>query len=510
MKSYHEMAEQVKQRSAAILSQKKKQKMIIIRCLAVVLVCSTLIGSATWIGLSRKDKSEVTTLEKPNTTTPKPTEDPPDEPSYAGYSKLTYFTNAEQAADALLGIPYHAIGQTGSSFGGTSPEGDPLFYFGFNFHDVAVVAKAVERYPGTYQSLEPYGKQPFCSYCLYRMEVLNPLESGLEGEFFYLLPEHLAVDLQRYDALLLAMTNRAYDYVLRHEGQLTAFDQIFVAPYHDPERGNVIAFTDGTFDETLWQEESWSTGYYYGKQILDREYADPWVLEDPEWTKSLEEGILVSRGCTLEDALAVREALYEKYEWSKPKPVERKKYQTEAAQAAMAYMKPFVNGVFVPVRVSQDYKAYRYIDGCITNEWINIDRKTEEVTTSEHRFTPEDFINLPSISAYIANLDLSTVQPLHTDPTGKELLYQFADGWYYKTQTDIYAVVRISWLYQEIRDSGTHSTCYRTYDETFLILDATGDRLVSREELISLIGKHDKISETAYGQEYVYHEVSPD
>ncbi len=37
------------------------------------------------------------------------------------------------------------------------------------------------------------------------------------------------------------------------------------------------------------------------------------------------------------------------------------------------------------------------------------------------------------------------------------------------------------------------------YDETFLLLDETGDYIVSREELIGLIGNHQNIFRWEYG-----------
>lgn len=37
------------------------------------------------------------------------------------------------------------------------------------------------------------------------------------------------------------------------------------------------------------------------------------------------------------------------------------------------------------------------------------------------------------------------------------------------------------------------------YDETFILLDETGDHIISREELIELIGDNQNISNKEYG-----------
>ena len=160
----------------------------------------------------------------------------------------------------------------------------------------------------------------------------------------------------------------------------------------------------------------------------------------------------------------------------------------------MAYLKPFENGIFIPESWSSPYHIRRYINGCPTNEWYAIDHEEETVTSSAYRFTDEDFEKLPNISAYIASLDLSRIGPQHTDTSGKELIYNHVVGWYEKTESGIYSVVRIAWRYC---DQGDRHVQY--YDESFILLDETGDHLISREDLLALIGENRNISEQEYG-----------
>ena len=98
------------------------------------------------------------------------------------------------------------------------------------------------------------------------------------------------------------------------------------------------------------------------------------------------------------------------------------------------------------------------------------------------------------MSAYVTSLDLSRIAPQHTDPNGKILIYNSAVGWYEKTENGIYSIVRIAWRYYDEND-----WYVEYYDETFILLDETGDYIISREELIELIGTNSNISSGEYG-----------
>ncbi len=370
----------------------------------------------------------------------------------------------------------HAGSESSSSVQSAPPS------FGFQFGYLAVVAKAVEELPDIYQTLNAYGSIYTYRYRVFKMEVLDPLESGMAGSFYYALPEHLKGDLTRYDALLISMDQSGNDYIMLNTATkvLTAFSSMFADPYNEPELGSIIAFTDNVFDESLWQDRSWIYGYQFAEHQLD---------EGKGY-----DGMLVYRGSTLEDALSAMAHIQDGWgTWNKPVRVNQYDFQSEAAKRAIAFVKPFENGVFVPTRAMK-LRYNRYVGGCPTNEWIMIDQETEEVTRSEYSFADEDFENLPDIAAYVDSLDLTTIVPQHTDTKGKKLLFNSAMGWYEKTADGVYSIVRITW-----RHSDENDYFMQYYDETFILLEDSGAMIVSREALISLIGDNRNIWYGEYG-----------
>ena len=452
MKTYEEMAKSALTRGKAVRKQRNKRNKVIFGAASGLVVCGMAILLV--FGLAGKNHG-----------------------GPLNYGPVKYLSLVHKTDARVTGKP---CWQIGSYSDGTSSS-PPMFEFGVG--GLNVVARAVEECPEVYESLNEYGSTETTQYRLFRMEVIDPLQSGMEGTFYYLLPAHLKGDLTQYDALLICMKQLPKNYVLRVGDQLKAFEYLYGDSYDTPQLGNIIAFTDGIFDESLWQDKSWYYGYQFGKHYLDEN----------------DERLLVSRGFTLEEALQRR--LRQRDEWLGDGAakdfvqVNHYDYQTEAAQQAMAYMKPFENGVFIPERdVFRDYYAHRYINGCPTNEWVRIDLENETVTASDYRFEDADFENLPDISSYIASLDLKQIMPQHTNPRGKLLIYNSAVGWYEKTETGVYSIVRIAWSYF---DEDDYYTGY--YDETFILLDETGDHIISRGDLIDLIGKNPNIYHGEYG-----------
>ena len=401
------------------------------------------------------------------------------------YGQIDFFSAANKVDAGVSGTGYQWIDGTSNPTGGlsTEPAVPKLF---FSHVGVQVVAKAVEDL-GIYEELYPYGWGfYFTQYRVIRMEVIDPLESGLEGTFYYLLPADLTGDLTQYDAFLISMYQRPKNDMLRGENQITAFEYLFQDHQEAPERGCMIPFTDGVFDVSLWeiwwQDRSHRYGYEYLKDQLENE-ADKWV---------------VFEGATLEEALQRRKLQTENWDATATyRQAKQYDFQSKAARQAMVYWKPFENGVFCSDRFisSPDrYGVRRYIGGCPTNEWYYIDLEDEKITASEYAFTDEDFENLPDLAAYIASLDLAQIAPQHTDTAGKVLIYNSAAGWYEKTESGVYSIVRIAWRYYD--EENTH---IEYYDETFILLSETGDHIISREELKEQIGENPNISEEAYG-----------
>ena len=458
MKTYEEMAQSALARGKAMRKQQNKTNKIMIGTLSCLAACCLVILLALGIGEQGPNSG-------PGTVPPNP--------GPVGYLSPAYTLEIGKNGS---GIQYIS-GTQNPGANGAAEQTIPRF--GFNYGYITVVAKAINEV-GVYETLVAYGSTQNRTYRVFAMQVIDPLESGMEtgtaGTFFYLLPEHLQGDLTQYDALLISMRQLPKNFVLRGEDRLIADDYFFVDPFNEPEMGNIIAFTDGVFDESLWQGNGWSYGYELAKRQLDEH----------------DDTLLVSRGSTLEEALQRRQAQIDEWgEWAKHATVKHYDFQTEAARQVMDYVKPFENGVFVPKLEGRGYVIRRYINGCPTNEWIRIDLEDETVTTSDYRFENADLENLPDLAAYITSLDLSKITPQHIDPERKLLIYNSAVGWYEKTENGVYAIVRIAWRYSWF--------VYELYDETFILLDEAGDHIISREELIELIGENQNISNQNYG-----------
>lgn len=475
MKTYEEMAQSALARGKAMRTQRQKTKKRLMGLLATTTASLLVILLITTLGGPSDAPSPTPTLGS-QSQTPSEGNDP------GSWGPVNFLSAIHKTDTSLTGQAFQYIAGKRNPINEFQPS-PPQFEFDLLSYNV--VAKAVEELPGIYQSLNEYGSTETNGYRLLRMEVIDDLQSGIEGTFYYLLPQDLKGDLTKYDALLISMCLLPQNYVLRCGGELVAFEYLFADHEDLPQLGNIIAFTDGVFDESLWQEESWYYGYQFAKSYLDRGNGN----------------LLVDRGSTLEGALQRREIqLRENYQ----EPQESSKinlhdYQTEAAREAMEYLKPFENGIFIPERIRHTYRVRRYINGCPTNEWVEIDPKNETVTRSEYRFEDADFENLPDLASYIADLDLTKLTPQHIDTTGKTMSFNSAVGWYEKTDTGVYAVVRVAWSFWEWLDIEDYSATMGYYDETFILLDETGAHVISREELTALIGQNRNIYYGEYG-----------
>lgn len=486
MKTYEEMAQNALLRGKAIAKQRKKMGKIILSATSGLVVCCLAIVMLFGIGEYGPIFGKV------------------------NYLSVVRNTDAGVYAEAIQYITGSQHHNEGSGLAAARR-------FCFDYRGINVVAKAAEDL-GIYQTLNEYGSTQTYSYRLFRMEVTDPLQSGIEGSFYYLLPENLKGDLTQYDALLISMRQLPKNFVLRRDNELTAFAYLFADPQDIPEWGNILAFNDGIFDEFFWLDNGWFSEFSYQMYAYTK-YEKPY---GDAYGEDTIDDHLVSIGSTLEEALQRRQMLldeWERSEQAKPASVKHYAFQTETARQALNNRKPFENGIFFPERNSKNYFLRRYINGCPTSEWISIDYDTETVTTSEHSFKKEDIEKLPNLSAYIANLDLTQIAPQHLDTSGKNLIYNSAVGWYEKTENGVYAIVRIAWQYQGNvawhhlggnrvwvyqRDLENMKNWGSFYDETFILLEENGDRVISREDLIELIGENPNISNEEYGTSHLW------
>ncbi len=388
-------------------------------------------------------------------------------------SDITFFESDIKNSTIVYGS---AVGYSGNL--GSSPTQNAPPSFEFNRDGVAVTARVVEELPNIYQSLNEYGLAVTKKYRVFKMQTTSSLESSMPKEFYYALPSELKGDLAKYDTLLLSLTTQGKNYVLKNttENKLEAFESLYTAPNDEAEFGNVIAFSNGVFDEELWKDKSWRNGYQFARLYLEN--------------GENEEALLVRRGSTLAEALQILGNNDIDYSFG---TLYFKHHQTDEVSKALEYVKPFENGVFVPSRNGYDIIYRRYIGGCPTNEWISVNIKNNTVKKSKESFNDGDFESLPDITDYIGKMNISDYSPQHTDTAEKKLLYNYATGWYEKTANGVCSVVKIAWCYT---DEGYN---YKYYDESFVLLTSDGAKNISKDELIKLIGPNIYISCVEYG-----------
>ena len=210
-----------------------------------------------------------------------------------------------------------------------------------------VKAKVVDAYPDEYYNVQHGRDYELTPYRLIKMEIIETLYGeDMPQYFLYLMPARLYVDMSVYDSLLISMEQCGTEnYVLKNvtQNQMEVFDlPIFGDCADQCDMGRIIAFNNGVFDETLWQTESWSYGYQFGKQYLD----------DPQHEK-----LVVKRGDTEATVIAnIKQKIEQTLEKEENVFIltpETLNVKTQAAKDALEYVKPFQNGVFI-----QTYKLY--------------------------------------------------------------------------------------------------------------------------------------------------------
>ena len=232
-----------------------------------------------------------------------------------------------------------------------------------------------------------------------------------------------------------------------------------------------MAFTDGVLDRGLWENRVWNYGLYY----LDLPETDPvsYFARPGETEQTIIERIKAKNATDGGAILTLN-------------------FTSQEAKDAVAYVKPFENGVF-----SQEYlitsnilRFRRFINGCQTEEIITINLRTEEVTYSEVRYTPEDIAGLTDLAEFVSRKAQEYQQempvPPHTDTTGKELRSLNLYAWYFKLDGKLYGVVKTTWIYKQDTD-GWYVLYYDDDHILFDMTEATAQN-ISRENLIALAG----------------------
>lgn len=370
----------------------------------------------------------------------------------------------------------------GSSSLMSSASADPPG-FEFDTGGFSVKARVVKSYPDRYYKLDVSREHKPVEYRLIEMETLEVIHGDKVPQYFlYLIDAYTFVDMSVYDSLLISMSQLGTErYVLKNgtQNRMECLElPIFTDYQGNPELGNIIAFSDGVFDESLWQNENWLYGYQFAKLYLD----------DPQGSD-----LVVKRGDSESDVIGeIRERIEDWHmKFCQSHSVITLDFKTQAARDAAAYVEPFRQGVFSQsISGNRDRLVFtRYINGCPTEETVSINILTEEVTYSDIAYTKEDMSRMENIGAHLSKMADEYADklpdPPHVDPKGKELLSLHLCAWYAKADGKLYGVVKTGWRYM---DEGNYFVQY--YDESYILYDmseSTG-RVVSREELVGLLG----------------------
>ena len=138
---------------------------------------------------------------------------------------------------------------------------------------ITVKAKVVENYPDLYYEFGANSPYRPTAYRLILMETVEVIiGENVPQYFLYLIPDEFFVDMSVYDSLLISMSQRGVEnYVLKNgtRNEIECFDLLVFGDSGDhPDLGNMIAFSNGIFDESLWQNEGWGFGYQFARHYL--------------------------------------------------------------------------------------------------------------------------------------------------------------------------------------------------------------------------------------------------
>ena len=284
---------------------------------------------------------------------------------------------------ALSGQSLHFI-QGSSANGSGGAAAPPRFEFSV-YAQCVVKAKLTEVLEDLYQPLEVSPSYRPTQYRLLKFETLEVYRGeDVPSEFYYRIPAYLQGEFTKYDCFFLSMSQEGLAGYATVNLTESAVEQLRLPLFEDymgkPQLGGIIAFTDGVFDESLWQDESWIYGYQFGDHMLD--------VEDPY--------LVVHRGYREEDtAAAIREQIAD-LSYPPEKVLYLSGLPEGEAKALAEELLSMENGIYAHWTTVSSAVFTRFIDGCQTEERIVIDFATGEITPSEVSYTPSDLESLPT------------------------------------------------------------------------------------------------------------------
>lgn len=314
---------------------------------------------------------------------------------------------------------------------------------------ISVTARAVEMLPDTYHIID----QSTNKFRLVRMEIIRTFRGQCPVDsFYYILPEDYVTDLTKYDALVLPLVRQFghINYVLYNDStqELQAMDLV-VLGYYTYLIDKITAFSDGYIDTSLWTStESWS-----------KEFGDHDVKSEYSSLEAYEQSLIELHGTGYSDDAIIPTITPE----------------NNQAADALEYVKPFENGIFIPQELqdSRSWNYYRrYINGYPSTETVYIDSSQAHYS---RQFTDEDIQNLPDLAAELKRINdaynTGQITPPHLKGWEEMRFVSYSIfGWYAKTETSTYAVIRVSWTYSD--DTEKYWDDRLHYDDQYYIIES--------------------------------------
>ncbi len=361
-------------------------------------------------------------------------------------------------------------------------------------------------------------------YRILKMVVLDPMDSGIEGSFYYLAMRAGDDLLSESDAVILMLSPSTISLMLdTGTGDLVRLTDCYTAL--SGYCLSALPFTDGVLDDAVLQKrvpEENLGELAYMNAALDRVENDHENHKnDPESSEAdcalcrrhaekyeeYERWFVVRRNSTYEETVEkIRKLRQELIDTTTDQAVLDRllapwqpllsRFQSAEALAALAYISNFDNGVFVVSEGSNYIFAQRYIGGVPTNEIIKLklsSNGTEKVTYEGLPFTPEERTGLPNLTDYLAQLDLSSLTPPHIkDIPGLACTGIYARAFYEKTDHGVESMIRVSWTCETRYDCGCNKGHYE--DDLYIRLTTGKPELLTQEEVKAYIGESDWIS----------------
>ena len=337
-------------------------------------------------------------------------------------------------------------------------------------------------------------------YRVVRLSVTESLRGeGLPDDIYLSVSANVAEAMDDYGEFILSLEQTGIEnYMMINEttNEVTYFPHMFTVYTGNPVISSAIAFNNGTVDASFWEKAV--EAEVYQKELLN-------IFNDGKTNNYPAEP-----GFTLSE---VKEKLLYLMQNKLSLPNDRtlilnqspdyitaeKVFFTDEGKLIKEYLEPSENNVFTQdVYVSSDYTRVYYqriINGFVTEEEITVKVDSGTVTRTEEAYNASDLERLPDIGRLLAEIDLTQLQPPHTEPN-ERLTYRctVANGTYRKgADGKVYGIVRIMWYYSCGR--------MRLIDDCYFVYDSTGNgSVLERNELTELIGEDHYIMDFEYNR----------